>query len=501
MFKKMNKVLGLLIVVIVVLAGCSASPMEQNNVLVTEDPGKSIDGPTVTYEPIINTEEATEEPTKIFLPTVVNSYPQKNIMGAQLSEINDENALSLMLDAKSAWTRLDYRWGLVQPEKGITDWSRAGYIDQQLINAAEEGMEVLLILGDTPLWARYPDWPCGGKIDPVLYEDGTFSDFIFEFISRYSNPPFNVKYFEMWNEPDARGLLGCWGDNSEDEDNYGGEAYGEMLKIAYPAAKSANPNAEILIGGLLLNCDPSLGLTNSEGEPKCNSAYFLRGILEAGAGNSFDGVAFHAYDYYFGGLGKYGNANFNATWDTTGPVTLEKSKFIRNTLKDYGITDRYLMNTEAGLLCDRCDPLDETMQITKAYYVAQEFAVALADDYVANVWYSVYGDRDLNRNNELLTIDNEDRPAYNAFWFTTRALLNHEFVKKLNLDPNLMGFEFVASSGKKQWVVWSIDGKDHTVSLKSTPLSIHKIANSGHGELVSSSTNVIIGIAPVFIKY
>lgn len=431
----------------------------------------------------------------VYLPLLLNNYPPTNIMGAQLSQINDQKGLALMLAANSKWTRQDYLWEQVEPTEGTIQWSNAAAIDQQLVNAANSQMEVLLILGATPEWARYPGWGCGGRINPDKYSD--FSIFMYEFVKRYSNPPYNVTYFEMWNEPDAANLLGCWGDPS-DNDYYGGYAYGEMLILAYQAAKSANPNVEILVGGLLLDCDPDLGLKNPDGTLKdCRPAHFLKGILEAGAGNSFDGVAFHAYDYYQGELGKYNNGNFAASWNTTGPVTLEKSKYLRDVLQTYGFQQKYLLNTEAALLCATCDPANATFQTTKAYYVAQEFSTAIVDGYAANLWYSVYGDR----NSGLLSPDNTPYPAYYAFGFTSKALQNHDFVKKLTNYPNVMGFEFVSKSGKRQWVLWSIDSQVHTITLSTTPSSIHKIDTTGNGVPLSISTSVPIGIAPVFIKY
>jgi hypothetical protein len=301
----------------------------------------------------------------------------------------------------------------------------------------------------------------------------------------------------MWNEPEAPYSMGCWGDPS-DNNYYGGYAYGEMLKIAYQAAKAANPNVEILVGGLLLDCNPTLDIKNEDkSEKDCSSANFLKGILESGAGNSFDGVAFHAYDYYQNELGKYNNPNFSASWNTTGPVTLEKSKYLRNILKQYGFSSKYLINNEAGLLCSYCDPANQDFQSTKAYYIAQEFASAVADGYVANIWYSVYGDR----NSGLLNTDNTPYPAYYAFGFTSKALENHDFVKKLTDYPNVMGFEFVSKSGKRQWVLWSIDGKNHAINLPATPNSIHKIDTTGQGVALPTEKTVTIGIAPVFIKY
>jgi hypothetical protein len=56
--------------------------------------------------------------------------------------------------------------------------------------------------------------------------------------------------------------------------------------------KAANPQARILTGSLLLDCDPFHG---PEGRD-CSSAHFLEGILQAGGRAYFDGVAFQAAD-------------------------------------------------------------------------------------------------------------------------------------------------------------------------------------------------------------
>lgn len=490
MFKNIFKKIVLITIVLPSLISCCADTMNKKTISFADSSNNN------DFPVIANSENILDDPMVIYMPIVLNDFPHKNIMGAQLTEINDQNGLSLMFDANSAWTRLDYRWRVVQPTEETIEWSNASSIDQQLINAASRKMEVILILGDTPIWAKFPEWACGGKINPEKYN--YFGDFIFDFINRYSHPPFNVKFYELWNEPDAADFLGCWGDPTEPY--YGGEAYGEMLKVAYQSAKLANPNVEILIGGLLLDCDPKLGLKNQDGSLKdCRSANFLKGILESEAGDAFDGVAFHAYDYFSvnGSLGEYSNSNFAAKWDTTGPVTLEKAKFVRKILQDYGYSNKYLMNTEAGLLCADCDPLNKTMQITKAYYVAQEFSAALADGYMTNIWYSVYGDR----NSGLMKLDNNPYPAYYAFSFTSSALQNHDFVRKIDLDPKVMGYEFISKSGTRQWVLWSIDGKNHKISLNSIPSSVHKISDSGKGEVVELSTIVVIGIAPVFLIY
>ena len=105
----------------------------------------------------------------VYLPLLLNNYPPTNIMGAQLEQITDQNGLSLMVSANSSWTRWDYSWSNVQPTENVIQWSNSTSIDQQLVNASNNQMEVLLILGATPEWARYPGWSCGGKLNPDKY--------------------------------------------------------------------------------------------------------------------------------------------------------------------------------------------------------------------------------------------------------------------------------------------------------------------------------------------
>ena len=44
---------------------------------------------------------------------------------------------------------------------------------------------------------------------------------------------------------------GCWGVRTDPY--YGGRAYGDMLKVVYPAIKASNPAVQVLHGSLLLD--------------------------------------------------------------------------------------------------------------------------------------------------------------------------------------------------------------------------------------------------------
>lgn len=395
-----------------------------------------------------------------------------------------------MVQAKSVWARIDYVWSAVEPTEGARNWDAVKFFEDQLITASQNGINMIMILLDAPAWARI-DPNCGGKMKPEKLP--ALASFVRDLVARYSVPPYNLKYIEMWNEPDVDGFLGCWG-NVNDHAFYGGSEYGDMLEVVYPAAKAANPSIQILVGGLLLDCDPDLGIKD------CTSSYFLKGILESGAKNAFDGVAFHSGDYYLGQIGKYHNPNFAAAWNTTGPAATAKASFLNKILAQYGAAGKYLVDTEAGIKCIdlvQCPLPAYGFEETKAYYVVQDGAAALAGYYRANIWYSVYGDRFSG----LLTQNNQPLPAYYAFQFMAARLENHAFSRNVTAYPGVRGYEFSTATGEKLWVVWSLDGLAHTITLPAQPASLDRITPSGAPEGLVVSVIISVGVAPVFIQY
>jgi len=303
----------------------------------------------------------------------------------------------------------------------------------------------------------------------------------------------------LWNEPDAAGFMGCWGDPT-DTDYFGGYTYGQMLRVVYPAMKAADPQAQILVGGLLLDCDPNSPPPNRT----CVESQFLRGILENGAGNYFDGVAFHGYDYYYG-MGTYGNSNWNSSSTTTGPVSIAKAHYLQALLDEYGQAHKYLANTEAGIfygpypsdpsiLCAEDAPPD--VELTKAYYVVQSYTVAAAEGWISNIWYSAFG----IRCSGLIEKDLTPLPAYHAYQFTQQKLENAYFVRPITEFPGVIGYEFTAS-GKQLWVLWSLDGAAHTISLNQMPVSIFHIGADGKSVVEPNATSPTIDLSPCFIDF
>jgi hypothetical protein len=113
---------------------------------------------------------------------------------------------------------------------------------------------------------------------------------------------------QIWNEPDiqlAPGAPdqwwgGCWGDGNLPF--FGGEEYGSMLNAIAFSIRNFDPTAKIIIGGLLLDC-----------EPPCSSSKFLEGILNTALPGSYDGSHFMHLII----IGKQGNSRAwaGSSWD------------------------------------------------------------------------------------------------------------------------------------------------------------------------------------------
>jgi hypothetical protein len=243
-------------------------------------------------------------------------------------------------------------WSDVEPNEGARNWSAVAALEAELIEAARLKFKVILIVRRTPKWAqKYPGVFCG----PIRSDKmEAFGRFMGDAVTRYSAPPYNIKYWEIWNEPDSGGTdpngdrgWGCWGEQADPY--YGGRYYALALKAAYPDIKAADPGSQVVVGGLLANCDPIKPPSGRD----CKQSKFLEGILVAGGAPYFDGISFHTYDcYYYPGA--YGSENWHSAWNTTGPLLITKARFLRGVLGARGVTGKFMMDTELGLLCSSC---------------------------------------------------------------------------------------------------------------------------------------------------
>ncbi len=428
----------------------------------------------------------------VYLPIARNLVPTKTHFGTEMNPISNSQGLQKMSQAGASWVRRNaILWSDIEPiQGGGYDWSSLGSIEQDFLRARENNMEVVAIIRGIPDWALMPpyNYACG-PINPSALP--AFGNFIHAVVQRYSGSPYYVKYWEIWNEPDVDPSnfphgdypFGCMGDVT-DTAYYGGQYFATVLQAAYPMAKAANPEAQVMVGGLLMNCDP---LSNPEG---CIPSRYLEGILVAGGQNYFDGVSFHAYDFFSIGAvnyptGIYGNPGWNSGgYENTlsgalKPALVAKVHYIKYLFGLYNVQGKFLMNTETALLCGGTfDPPggtgcesspDSAFEKLKAAYIPQTYASALAEGLVANIWFTPLG----WRNSGLLKDDLTTRPAYEAFQLANDILGGATFVREIHEyeDNQIFGYEFLVEN-QTIWILWTLDGKMHPLTFAQLPVTV-----------------------------
>ncbi|NJP06048.1 MAG: glycoside hydrolase family 5 protein [Chloroflexaceae bacterium] len=305
----------------------------------------------------------------------------------------------------ASWLRLNtVSWRGVQAEPdGPYDWSALANFERELAAANETGMIPIVIVDDYPRWATRYETSCSA-ITSDRFND--FAQFMTALVERYHQAPYNVRYWEMGNEVDIDPSLvaqdnffGCWGDI--EDTYYGGEHYGEMLKVVTPAIKQTDPNALVMIGGLLL--DRPNTTISGRGKPE----RFLEGILEAGAADSFDIVAFHTYPWF-----RERRVDSDLTdyrWSLLGGGVIGKATFLRDIMARYGV-DKPLFLNETALLGFIHE---ESFYQSQADHIVRMAIRAASIDIQAFCWYTLHNNGWFSGG--LLDGSNQPRPAFIAY--------------------------------------------------------------------------------------
>jgi hypothetical protein len=488
------------------ISACNQEPTPDDSLpqttKVTSAPAESSPSELTKIEVLVTD---TAQPTEALQETVTlaPTIPLVPIGGIELHNITENGGLGVLRNTNTYWIRNNgLFWEDVEPIEGNRNWEALAKLDTELQAASEQGYEVILIIRKAPEWARMvPDYNCS----PIKPEKiAAFANFMHDVVVKYSASPYHVKYWELGNEPDVDHKFirpnmpfGCWGDDQEE--HYGGSYYAEMLKADYPQIKAADPEAQVLVGGLLLDCDPVIPPETSPGSGEyknCSSSKFFEGILQNGGGDFFDGVSFHAYDYYFGEFAKYGNSNWHSSWDTTGPTLITKANYLQSLLGAYGYPEKFLINTETAVICgsDGTEPQCQAEEFdrTKANYAAQSFSAALAEGLRGNVWYSITG----WRGSGLVKSDLQPTFASTGYQFSLHMLENVAYLGPISEFPGAFGYKF-RKDGQDFWVVWGIQETPQSIDLPEVPQAIYDV----YGNPLPVSQTIELTLNVIYLEF
>ncbi len=290
----------------------------------------------------------------------------------------------------SRWVRAFMFWSSIEPSRGRYDEGTLNAYAKALTNLGPR-TKVLFVVVGTPRWAN-----SSSDIHTPPTNPQDYADFMHAMATRFAG---KVAAWEIWNEEDAS----QWWTHPDPA------AYARLLKPSYPAVKSADPQAQVILGGLT-----------------GNDYNFLQGVYDAGAKGSFDAVGVHTdtacsivspYSYYR-----------NAPPDRRiGQYTFLGYREVHNTMLVHA-DDKPIWMTELGWststqVCDQgasqgakaggVTPADQATFLAQAYHCLQ------GDPYVqVGIWFNLQdtlsADTPFTRFG-LLGSDFSPKPAFSAF--------------------------------------------------------------------------------------
>jgi hypothetical protein len=394
-------------------------------------------------------------------------------------------------EGRAAWVRYGgFLWSEIEPTRGAREWSAMAGVEAELQTLAAQGMQTIGVVRSVPAWAQQIRGRTCGPVKPKEFD--AFASFMHDLVARYSAAPYNVKYWEIWNEPDVDPALvgptaefGCWGDSGDAY--YGGGTFAEMLKHVYPAIKQANPDAQVLIGGLLLDCDAA----NPPAGNDCVVSRFLEGILRNGGGAAFDIVSYHGYVFW---NGKNENWDLiNASWRPRGGTVLGKLQFIRATLDQYGASKPIIL-TEMGLLCYQSNPYCKDNFFTaQASYLVRVYTRAWANGLLGAVWYTLEGPG--WEQGGLLDANQQPRPAFQTLKFLS-GLIQGASYDGPRSSGAIEGYAFRRGATRYE-VYWTNDDSHAAQALPAGTRAVYDMAGR---PIPIAGPSVDIGFNPIVIE-
>ncbi len=166
------------------------------------------------------------------------------------------------------WVKQQIDWALYEPSEGAINWAP---IDEMVDAMEAAGMNILLTVTSAPSWARDSDQEKG---PPVDYR--TYANFVGQMAERYAG---RVDAYEIWNEPNLRRE---WNTPR----GISAASYVEMLRLAYVAIKTADPQAIVVTGGLA-----PTGF--NDGVNAIDDRVYLRQMYAAGVADWSDAIGAH----------------------------------------------------------------------------------------------------------------------------------------------------------------------------------------------------------------
>jgi hypothetical protein len=327
--------------------------------------------------------------------------------------------------------RLQLSWNFIEPQNVPPAQYNWAPIDEIYKALSDRGLQPISLVEGCPGWA------CTRLSGPVREEHvADFVEFMTAMSARYSKPPYNAHFWEMWNEPDAVGdaVPGTdkhygWGSNAD--------RYAAMLKAIRPAVKGADPSAALVLGGMAYD-----GFQENGG---AFNRRFIDDLLNAGGGQYLDVLNFHYYPN-------------NVNWcSLTG-----KLNELRGKMKAHGVNLPFI-TTETGF---SSDPKLGSSNDAQSLYVLQAYAQTAGEGMLTTAWFPAHdftASGNIFEKFGLFTESGAPKPASTAYKVASSKIGSRPAVRALGegdgLSGSMRGYEFGSDTQHqgKLWVLWAWD--------------------------------------------
>ncbi len=285
--------------------------------------------------------------------------------------------------------RTGVTWAGLQPEEGVFRWK---LMDRLVSEYGRMGMELQMLLAYSVPWAQTE-----GTAQPRI---DAWQEYSRAVADRYRG---RIRYYEVWNEPDLGGA-----------NPMAVEEYVELQKASYEAIKSVDPDAFVMSGGFA-TLGEHAGRKDKE---------FHRKFLTQAKG-FFEVHAYHEH----------------GTFQDYEALIREKFEPMR---AETGTTMPWYANETAITSAGGSEKRQAETLFKKLLYAWSRGAIGYT-------WYDLRNDGfdplDAEQNYGMLTNDFYPKPVYSVFNQLARRFRSSEFVKRLDVGPNLWMFLFVGPDG------------------------------------------------------
>jgi len=235
----------------------------------------------VSYLLSLDAPEVAVAPERTIPNTDVNPYGANFFLEREVELYKREETVKMAAEAGIGWIKQQFVWAEIEPQdvdfQDPANWTKSwGKYDDIVVLAERYGLQIIARLDHPPAWTRQDNSIAEAPPDDLA----DYADFVYGFVKHFQG---RVRYIQIWNEPN---IYPEWGNREVDA-----AGYVEMLRVAYQAAKSADPNVYVLSAPLA----PTL--ENFSVRRNLSELIFLDEMYQAGAADYFDILSANAFGF------------------------------------------------------------------------------------------------------------------------------------------------------------------------------------------------------------